>query len=219
MASLDILVTGGTGFIGRHLVPALLARGHRVRVLARQESIERVPAGAPAVVGDALDGESVAAACRPGDTIIHLVGTARPTPSKADQFERVDLLSIRSTVAAAKPAGVAHLIYLSVAQPAPIMRAYLWVRVLGETMIREAGITATIFRPWYVLGPGRRWPTLIAPLYQLAEIFPGTRDTAARLGLLTIDEMVNALVRAAEHPPQRGRQSILDVPAIRRLSL
>ncbi len=214
--SLDILVTGGTGFIGRHLIPLLVARGHRVRALVREQSLERVAAGATAVAGDALDGESVAAACRPGDTIIHLVGTPRPTPSKADQFEKVDLLSIRATVKAAKRIGIRHLVYVSVAQPAPIMRAYLWVRMLGETMIREAGLTASIFRPWYVLGPGRRWPKLIAPLYQLAELFPGTQATAARLGLVTIDQMVNALVCAVENPPAPGQQAIFDVPAIRR---
>jgi nucleoside-diphosphate-sugar epimerase len=215
-ASLDILVTGGTGFIGRHLIPVLVGRGHRVRVLAREQSLDRVPAGATAVVGDALDGESVVAALRAGDTIIHLVGTAHPTPSKADQFERIDLMSIRSTVVAAKRTGIAHLIYLSVAQPAPIMQAYLWIRTLGETMIREAGLTATIVRPWYVLGPGRRWPKLIVPLYKLAELFPGTRAIAARLALVTIDEMVKALVHAVENPPERGRQRIVDVPAIRR---
>jgi nucleoside-diphosphate-sugar epimerase len=218
-SSLDILVTGGTGFIGRHLIPVLVARGHRVRVLAREQSLERVPAGATAVVGDALDGESVAAALRPGDTVVHLVGTAHPTPSKADQFEKIDLVSIRSTVVAAKRIGVRHLIYLSVAQPAPIMQAYLWVRTLGETMIREAGLTATIVRPWYVLGPGRRWPKLIVPLYKLAELFPGTRATAARLGLVTIDETVQALAHAVEQPPAAGRQRILDVPAIRRATL
>lgn len=215
-SSLDILVTGGTGFIGQHLVPALVTRGHHVRVLVREQSLGRVPAGATAVAGDALDGESVAAALRPGDTIIHLVGTSHPTPSKADQFEKIDLVSIRSTVLAAKRTGISHLIYLSVAQPAPIMQAYLWVRALGEAMIREAGLTATIVRPWYVLGPGRRWPQLIVPLYKIAEMIPATRATAERLAYVTIEQMVNALVQTAEKPPEHGRQRILDVRAIRR---
>ena len=140
---LEIFVTGGTGYIGQQLIPALLARGHRVRALARQESLSRVPAGTTTVVGDALQVDSVTAAIRPGDTVVHLVGTPHPTPSKADQFEKVDLASIRATVSAAKQVGISHLIYLSVAQPAPIMQAYLWVRALGESMIREARLTAT----------------------------------------------------------------------------
>src|SRR6185295_17015754 len=104
--ALDILVTGGTGYIGGHLVPLLVARGHRVRVLAREQSLGRVPAGATAVAGDALDGNSVSAALRSGDTIVHLVGTPHPTPTKADQFEKVDLVSIRATIEAAKRAKI-----------------------------------------------------------------------------------------------------------------
>jgi uncharacterized protein YbjT (DUF2867 family) len=119
-------------------------------------------------------------------------------------------------VAAAKKIGAAHLIYVSVAQPAPIMQAYLWVRTLGETMIRESGLTATIVRPWYVLGPGRRWPVLIKPLYRLAEMIPATRATAERLGLISIEQMITALVSAVENPPAPGQRRIVDVPAIRR---
>ena len=96
------------------------------------------------------------------------------------------------------------------------MQAYLWVRTLGETMIREAGLTATILRPWYVLGPGRRWPLLIKPFYMLAEMIPATRATAERLGLITIEQMVNALASAAENSPVPGQRRIVDVPGIQR---
>jgi uncharacterized protein YbjT (DUF2867 family) len=216
---LEILVTGGTGYIGRNLIPLLVARGHRVRALARADSVSRVPVGAIAVIGNALDENSVAGALRDGDTLIHLIGTPHPTPSKADQFEKVDLISIRASVNAVRRVPVAHMIYVSVAQPAPMMQAYLWVRALGEAMIREAGLTATILRPWYVLGPGRQWPKAILPLYKFAELFPSTRATAERLGLVTIEQFVNAMVAAAENPPMRGQRRIVDVPAIRRARL
>ena len=216
MSPPDVLITGGTGYVGRELIPALIARGHRVRVLARQTSLARVPAGAQAVVGNALDEASVAGALRPGDTVVHLVGTPHPSPAKAKQFEEIDLVSIRATVNAARRVGINHLVYVSVAQPAPVMRAYLWVRSLGEAMIKEAGLTATILRPWYVLGPGHRWPMVLLPFYKLAECFPATRESAERLGLVTIVEMVNALAYAVENPPDRGAIRIVDVPAIRR---
>jgi nucleoside-diphosphate-sugar epimerase len=216
---LNIFVTGGTGYIGAQLIPVLLARGHRVRALARAASVGRVPAGAISVIGDALEATSIEAELRSDDTVIHLVGTPHPTPSKADQFEKIDLVSIRATVAAAKKIGATHLIYVSVAQPAPIMQAYLWVRTLGETIIRESGLAATILRPWYVLGPGRRWPVLIKPLYRLAEMIPATRATAERLGLISIEQMITALVSAVENPPAPGQRRIVDVPAIRRATM
>lgn len=126
--------------MGSRLIATLLTRGHRVRALARQNSLGRVPDGAIPVVGDALDAESVAAALRSGDTVVHLVGTPHPNPSKARQFEQIDLVSIRATVTAAKRVGIAQLVYISVAQPAPIMRAYLEVRAAGERMIKEAAL-------------------------------------------------------------------------------
>ena len=102
---------------------------------------------------------------------------------------------------------------MSVAQPAPVMKAYIAVRAEGEAMIRAAGLDATIVRPWYVLGPGRRWPMLLIPVYWLMEQLPGTRDTARRLGLVTIEQMAAALVRAVENPAQGIR--IVEVPEIR----
>ena len=80
-------------------------------------------------------------------------------------------------------------------------------------MIRASGLNATILRPWYVLGPGRRWPYLLLPMYWLLELLPPTRETARRLGLVTREQMVAALVVAIENPCQGVR--ILSVPEIR----
>jgi uncharacterized protein YbjT (DUF2867 family) len=214
----DVLVTGGTGYIGTALVDALVARGHRVRVLTRQASAQRVPEGAEVVIGDVLSADSVKAALRFGDTVVHLVGTPSPGPGKGAEFQRVDLGSIRATVAAAKGAGVLHLVYVSVAQPAPVMQDYVAARVAGEQAIAEAGLRATVLRPWYVLGPGHRWPILLTPLYALAGLIPGLREGARRTGLVTLQQMVTALVRAVEHPTPKGI-TVVDVPMIKQASL
>jgi len=213
--AIEVFVTGSTGYVGRSLVPALLARGHCVDALARPTSLASVPAGARPVAGDALDAASFAAAIAPGATLVHLVGTPHPNPSKAAEFERVDLASIRASVDAAGRAQAAHLIYVSVAQPAPLMHAYVAARAAGEAAICAAGLTATILRPWYVLGPGHRWPITLAPLYRLAEWLPGTRATALRLGLVTLAQMARALVAAVEDPPPQGTRRVVDVPSIR----
>jgi uncharacterized protein YbjT (DUF2867 family) len=102
-----------------------------------------------------------------------------------------------------------------VAQPAPVMRAYLAVRAEGEQAIRLTGLTATILRPWYVLGPGHRWPIALIPLYALASLVPAWREGARRLGLVSLDQMITALVRAVEEPPPTGTVRIVDVPGIR----
>jgi uncharacterized protein YbjT (DUF2867 family) len=208
-----VFVTGATGYMGLALIPVLLRRGHRVRALSRPESARRVPAGAEAVLGDALAAETFARAVFPADTLVHLVGTPHPGPGKVASFRAVDLPSVGAALGAARVAQVLHFVYVSVAQPAPVMRAYIAVRQEGEARIRESGIAATILRPWYVLGPGHRWPQVLAPFYALAERVPPLRDTAVRLGLVTIEQMVSALVGSIESGPNGVR--ILDVPAIR----
>jgi uncharacterized protein YbjT (DUF2867 family) len=197
------------------MIAVLLSRGHSVRALARPTSLDRVPVGAMPVVGDALDSTTFADALSSATTLVHLVGTPHPGPSKAAEFERVDLRSIRASVDAARRASIAHLVYLSVAQPAPVMRAYIAVRAKGEAMIVESGLMATVLRPWYVLGPGHWWPIALQPLYWLARCLPASRDTARRMGLVTLSQMVAALVRAVEQPPASGTVRVVDVPTIR----
>jgi uncharacterized protein YbjT (DUF2867 family) len=217
MARHDVFVTGATGYIGRALVPALLARGHTVRALVRPASAGRLAPGAVAVTGDALAAASYRGAVAPADTFVHLVGTPRPTPFKGRQFRAVDLVSIGAAVDAAAHAAVRHFIYLSVAHPAPIMAAYIDVRKEGEALLRASGLKATIVRPWYVLGPGHYWPFALAPAYGVLERLPATREMALRLGLVTLQEMTATLVDAVEHPPQTER--IIGVPEIARATM
>jgi uncharacterized protein YbjT (DUF2867 family) len=213
MTSRLLFITGATGYMGRALVPALIARGHRVRALARETSRHRVPAGAETVIGDALDAASFSGAIAPADTLVHLIGTPHPSPAKAASFRDVDLASVDAALAAASAAGIRHFVYLSVAQPAPVMHAYIAARQAAEQRIRASGIAATILRPWYVLGPGHRWPCLLLPFYAIFTYLPATREAARRLGLVTLAQMVHALVASIERGPEGVR--ILDVPAIR----
>src|ERR1700741_2100598 len=162
---MNVFIAGATGYIGRHLVPELIARGHSVRALVRASSVNKLPAGAEAVIGDALDAGTFASSIAPGDTFIQLVGVAHPSPAKAEEFRKVDLVAIRESVRAASGASIRQFIYLSVAQPAPVMHDYIAVRAEGERLLRESGMAATFVRPWYVLGPGHRWPYALLPLY------------------------------------------------------
>jgi uncharacterized protein YbjT (DUF2867 family) len=209
----QVFVTGATGHMGRHLIPELLRRGHLVRGLVRPGSEKKLPAGCTPVVGNALKKDSYAKQIAPADTFVQLVGVTHPNPSNADEFRAVDLQSARDAVSAAKDAGIRHFVYVSVAQPAPVMKAYLAVRAECEGIIRASGLAATIIRPWYVLGPGRWWPLVLLPMYWIAELIPATREGAHRLGLVTITQMVAALAVAVENPPDGVRT--MDVPAIR----
>lgn len=210
-----VFVTGGTGYIGRPLIAAMLERGYAVTALVRPASVRKLPPGADAVTGNALDAATFANAIPPNATFVHLIGTPHPSPAKAAEFQRVDLASIKAAVLAARQAGVRHFVYVSVAHPAPVMHAYIAVRQQGESLVEASGIAATILRPWYVLGPGHRWPYVLLPVYAILRRVPATRQGAERLGLLTRSTMIAALVCAIEAPPTGGVR-ILEVPDIRR---
>ncbi len=144
---------------------------------------------------------------------MQLVGVPHPSPAKAEQFKAIDLVSVRESVAAAFATGIKHFIYVSVAQPAPMMKVYQAVRTEGERLLRESGMNATVLRPWYILGPGHRWPYLILPFYWICERIPATRSDARRLGLVTLKQMIAALVQAVENQPVGIR--VVEVSEIR----
>ena len=97
------------------------------------------------------------------------------------------------------------------------MKAYIAVRQECEQIIGASGLNATILRPWYVLGPGHLWPYALKPMYWLMERFPLTRESALRLGLVTIQQMIAALLSAVESPIEDI--GIIDVPQIRRAQI
>lgn len=208
-----VFITGGTGYIGSSLIPVLLERGHHVRGLVRPTSKGNLPGGCEVVSGDALEARTYQHLIRPCDTFLHLVGVAHPSPSKAAEFRSIDLVAGSEAIEAASTLSMPHFIYLSVAQPAPVMKAYTAVRAECEALIRQRRLNATILRPWYVLGPGHKWPYALLPMYKVAEVLPFTRKGAIRLGLVTLEQMVMALVQAVESPVQGLK--VVDVPGIR----
>ena len=212
-----VFITGGTGYIGTALIPILIERGHRVRALVRPGSKAKLPAACEVISGNALDANSYRKLIRPADTFIHLVGVPHPSPAKAAEFRAIDLVSAREAINACAQLGMHHFIYLSVAHPAPMMKEFIAVRAECEKMIQERHLNSTILRPWYVLGPGHRWPYALLPFYKVGEWLPFTRDGARRLGLVTLVQLVLALVEAVESPVQGTR--IVGVPEIRAAGL
>jgi uncharacterized protein YbjT (DUF2867 family) len=213
---MKVFITGGTGYIGSRLIPLLVQCGHEVKAVARKGSETKLPAGTTPVPADPLRMDSYTEQVRGADVFVHLIGVAHPSPAKAKEFQEIDLVSVQVAVKAARDAGMRHFIYLSVAQPAAMMRAFIDVRSEGERMIRESGMPATFVRPWYVLGPGHRWAYVLLPFYWVCERLPATRESARRLGLVTIAQILDTLVWAVENPAEGVR--ILDVPKIRDLA-
>lgn len=130
---MTILLTGGTGTLGRHVTPLLLATGAKVRLLSRQakESTD----GIEYVTGDLLGGTGIAEAVDGVETILHLAGDAK-----------TDDVTTRNLVEAAQRAGVRHIVYISVTATDRIPLGYFRAKLAAEQIIIESGIPHTILR-------------------------------------------------------------------------
>jgi uncharacterized protein YbjT (DUF2867 family) len=208
----SVFIAGATGYMGSRLAEELVRRGHRVSGLVREGSENRLPTGCQPVSGNALNRETFVNKIDRAHTFVQLVGVAHPSPAKAQQFREIDLKSCEESVAAAVANKTQYFVYVSVAHPAPAMKAYIVVRTQCEEIIRKSGLNATILRPWYVLGPGHYWPYVLKPFYWLARQIPVSRAGAERLGLVTLPQMVAALVTSVESPANGIR--IVEVPEI-----
>jgi dihydroflavonol-4-reductase len=105
------LITGATGFIGRHLVRELRQRGHDVRALARQP--EDLGQGVEVVQGDVTDAESITRAAQGCEGLFHCAGMVSRNPADAEALWKVHVIGTRLTLAAAKVAGVRRAVVAS----------------------------------------------------------------------------------------------------------
>ncbi|MEO8514619.1 MAG: NAD(P)H-binding protein [Ignavibacteria bacterium] len=196
----SIFITGGTGYIGSRLIPLLIAKEFEVNALVRKGSENKLPEGCNIIYGNALDSNSFKKNVNGCDIFIHLIGVAHPGPGKEKEFNEIDLVSIKESVKAATEAGVEQFVYLSVAEPAPVMKEFISVRKQGEEMITRTGMNAVFIKPWYVLGKGHYWPYFILPIYWLFMIIPPFSKTAKRLYPVKLENVLNAIVYSVENP-------------------
>ncbi len=214
----DVFITGGTGYIGTRLIKALQQQGgYRIRAIARKTSAHKLPIGCEIIEADALVADTYKHFILANSIFIHLVGVPHPSPSKKEKFKSIDLRSIEEACKAAVYADVSHFIYLSVAQyPSRIMKEYQLVRLAGENLLKQSGLTSSFIRPWYVLGPGHWWPVLLIPFYKLLSFWPATKEIVTQQGLVTLKQMVHTLLFAVRNPPAE-KLTIYTVPDIKKI--
>ena len=209
-----VFITGATGYIGQRLTKQLLQRGHKVIALVRKGSEQKLSNNVQPVIADPFNSNSFDSFIPEGAVFVQLLGISRPSPTKARLFEEIDLKSVIASVDAAAKAGVSHFIYVSVSMiPSRLMASYQQVRKSGEMYCKAKSLKCTFIRPWYVVGPGHYWPVVLLPFYGVAEIIPSWRRKARGMALVTMSQMLRALINAVEADPQPLR--IVDIKNIR----
>jgi uncharacterized protein YbjT (DUF2867 family) len=176
-----ILITGGTGTLGRQVVPLLRGAGCELRVLSRSH---REPGdGVSHVTGDLLTGEGVDAAVAGADVVLHLAGGPKG-----------DDVATRNLAGAASRAGVRHLVYISVIAADRLPLAWFRSKLAAERAVAESGV------PWTTLRAAQFHELVLTVVEKMAKLpvlpVPGglrfepvdSRDVARRLADLTLGE-------------------------------
>lgn len=194
----EIAVIGATGFVGRHVVAHLQARGHRIRAVSRAG--RRRPewgAGVEAMAGDVVTGDGIETTLRGADAVVHLV--AIPREGGGRRFDEVNVRGVGRVLAAMQAAGVDRIVHLSVlgVTDDPAFR-YLHSKWRGEELVRDSDRAWVVLRPSLMFGEGDGFFHLIKVTLTWWSpgiiVIPGAGD--ARFQPLSVDDLAIAIERS-----------------------
>jgi len=202
-----ILVTGGTGFVGGHVVHALRASDQQVRALVRDRSsgTKLESSGAELVEGDVTSPESLRRAAAGADAVVHLVAIRQ---GKREEFQRVMVDGTRNLLAAAKEAGVdrfVHMSALGTSAETKDLVPYYGAKWQMEQDVKASGIPYVIFRPSFIFGPdGGILPTF-AKLARLTPVTPVIGSGRQRIQPIWADDVGAYFARAVTEEAAANR--------------
>ena len=222
---MEVLVTGGTGFLGQHLTKALLERGHGVHLMGRNfaqvESL--INAGALPVPVDLRDSEAVSDACANVEAVYHVGAFSAPWGKRSDFFE-INVGGTEAVIAGCLKHHVRRLIYVSspsvvfngydqhnvtekVSYPRSFASIYSLTKKLGEDAVNRAAsdLEVVILRPKAIFGPGDQslLPRLIAAAHQGR--LPQIGDGQNRVDLTYVENVVHALLLSLDASEAKGK--------------
>lgn len=206
----EVLVTGGTGFLGRHVCRALIAHGFLPRLLVRVGSEERIPEdvrrACRVTPGDVTIREFVENAAQSTQAIVHLAGIIREYPEQGVTFEKVHVEGTKNVVHAAKIWGIPRLVHVSaLGATAGGPGNYFDSKGRAEEIVRRSGLSWTILRPSGIFGPGDQFFSELERAVRRAPFLPVPGDGKFLLQPVFVGDVVKGIVDALTAPGAERR--------------
>lgn len=195
-----LVILGGTGFVGHHLLPRLAADGHQLCVLSRNRERHRdiaVMAHTRVVSTHVYDRRALAAQLQGADAVINLVGILNQGGGQSFQRAHVELT--RTLIAAAGDAGVVRLHQMSSLKAGEGRSGYLRSRGEALQLVRDSGLAWTVYQPSTIFGPGDGLVSRFATLLKQAPLLPLPRPQA-RMAPVYVGDVVEAIARCVNDP-------------------
>jgi uncharacterized protein YbjT (DUF2867 family) len=206
---MKIAITGGTGFVGRHLADRLLADGHEVVLISRHASHAATPADRSAVThvaSDLSDGNVLAAAFLGCDAVAHCAGINRELGSQ--NYQRVHVEGTRNVAEAARRAGVQRIALMSFLRARPDCgSAYHESKWAAEKIVRNSGLDYTVIKAGMVYGRGDHMLDHLSHAFYTLPLLVTVGFHEKRIRPLAIDDLVEVL-RAALVDGRMPRKTI-----------
>lgn len=190
-----VLVVGASGFVGRHLLRRLSARGHRIRAVARARR-GRAGADTEWVTADIADPAHVRGLAEGCDVLVNLAGVWRE--GDGSTFTGVHDEGTRHLVSEALDAGIERFIHLSVLGAADREDAFFGSKFEGDRHLLDSALQHVIFRPSVIFGPGDHFTTVIARWLRRLPLFPVPGSDSLLLQPVAIEDAIDALCQAVE---------------------
>lgn len=168
---MKVMVAGGSGFLGQHVVSELIRRGHRAVVLSRGTRKPSGVEGVEYIACDVAAGDLPLKVLRECDAVVNLIGIKCEVG--AQTFAQVHVETTKRLIQAARKAGLKRFVHISVvaARPDPI-HGYHDTKWQAENLVRESGLDFTILRPGVIYGPGDDMITHLVKMIKFCPLFP-----------------------------------------------
>lgn len=197
---MKIFLCGGTGFVGGHLLKAILERGHQVLLLVHKRSGNSA-AGVEMEEGDITIPATFTDALRGCDAAINLVGIIREFPTRGVTFQRLHVEATENLVTAAAKTGVKRFIQMSALGTRPnAVSGYHRSKFRAEECVRGSGLDWTIFRPSMIFGPGDGFVNKLAGFIRGLPAVPVIGDGNYRLQPVAVADVARCFAMALEMP-------------------
>jgi len=216
MSDKRIVILGGTGFVGRHLVPRLIHAGFSVRVLSRNRAMQRANTTVPGmevVNADVYDRDVLCGHLQGAVAAINLVGILNERGRSGAGFHRAHVELTQTLIAACKAAGVNRLVQMSALNAGRGKSHYLRTKGLAEKAVTESGLAFTIFQPSVIFGPGDGLFFRFAQLIRLTPVLPLAR-AQAKFAPVYVGDVAQAFVTALQRPECIGQTYELYGPEV-----